>query len=256
MEIELTGLLPRTIRVAVDGRAARGGRLRGRAAPTTTIRMDGLQFTRLCGGRPMFDALPPDIEFDGDAEVGQRIVEHLNYVIPVSSHCRARSPTHASALIGSSGDSRPAPVRRYRRRPAAPGRREPDRAVPPPAEDPGGRVGSRGTNCGATRRSRRPLRRRARLNPYQPSPYFGDPPQRRVTVAAQNHRDTCRFRRGLGFTRTLSKSANSPWERCDIAAPQPDGSRPTYSAVRAASALERHPEGVEFLPGPADSHPE
>src|SRR6185312_13604963 len=41
VEIELTGLLPRTIRVAVDGRAAVVDDFGG-AAPTTTIRMDGL----------------------------------------------------------------------------------------------------------------------------------------------------------------------------------------------------------------------
>ena len=78
--IELTGPLARTIRVAVDGRAAVVDDFGG-ADPTTVIRLDAVQFTRLCGGRPMFDALPADIAYDGDAEVGQRIVEHLNYVI-------------------------------------------------------------------------------------------------------------------------------------------------------------------------------
>jgi uncharacterized protein (TIGR03083 family) len=78
--IELTGPLARTIRVAVEGRAAVVDDFAG-ADPTTVIRLDAVQFTRLCGGRPMFDALPLDIAFDGDAEVGHRIVEHLNYVI-------------------------------------------------------------------------------------------------------------------------------------------------------------------------------
>ena len=52
-----------------------------RAAPTTVIRLDGLQFTRLCGGRPLGDDRPRDVEFEGDAEVGQRIVDNMAYVI-------------------------------------------------------------------------------------------------------------------------------------------------------------------------------
>ena len=48
--IELTGPLKRTIRVAVEGR----GRVVedfGGQEPTSTIRLDGLLFTRLAGGR-------------------------------------------------------------------------------------------------------------------------------------------------------------------------------------------------------------
>ncbi len=86
--IELTGPLARSIRVSVDGRArvvddfgglgappARGGE------PTATIRLDALQFTRLCGGRPMSAARAQDIELGGDRDVAARIVEHLNFVI-------------------------------------------------------------------------------------------------------------------------------------------------------------------------------
>jgi uncharacterized protein (TIGR03083 family) len=76
---ELTGPLARTIRVAVDGRASLVDEFEG--APTTVIRLDGLQFTRLCGGRPLGDDRPRDVEFEGDAEVGQRIVDHMAYVI-------------------------------------------------------------------------------------------------------------------------------------------------------------------------------
>jgi uncharacterized protein (TIGR03083 family) len=76
---ELTGPMARTIRVAVDGRAAVVDAFAD--APTTVIRLDGLQFTRLCGGRPLGDDRPGGIEFDGDAEVGRRIVDHLAYVI-------------------------------------------------------------------------------------------------------------------------------------------------------------------------------
>jgi uncharacterized protein (TIGR03083 family) len=77
--LELTGPLARTLRVAVDGRAALVDDFGG-ATPTTVIRLDGLQFTRVCGGRPMGTDRPPAIEFDGDAEVGQRIVDNLAYV--------------------------------------------------------------------------------------------------------------------------------------------------------------------------------
>jgi uncharacterized protein (TIGR03083 family) len=75
--IELTGPLARTIRVAVDDRArvvdAFGG-----VEPTSTIRLDGLLFTRLAGGRTD-DATGVDL--GGDEEVGARIVERLNFVI-------------------------------------------------------------------------------------------------------------------------------------------------------------------------------
>jgi uncharacterized protein (TIGR03083 family) len=77
VEIELTGLLPRTIRVAVDGRAAVVDDFGG-ATPTTTIRMDGVQFTRRCGGRTVGQ---DDVDYGGDQEVGRRIVENLAYVI-------------------------------------------------------------------------------------------------------------------------------------------------------------------------------
>lgn len=78
--IELTGPLQRTISVAVDGRARLVDDFGG-AEPTTTITVDGLQFTRLCGGRPMTTARPQDIGYGGDEEVGRRIVANLNYVI-------------------------------------------------------------------------------------------------------------------------------------------------------------------------------
>lgn len=82
--IELTGPLARTIRVA--GKGGDRGRAAlvsdfGGAEPTTAIRLDGWQFTRLCGGRPLGTVRPIGIEYSGDAEVGRRIVEHLGYVI-------------------------------------------------------------------------------------------------------------------------------------------------------------------------------
>jgi hypothetical protein len=49
--------------------------------PTVTIQLDGLQFTRLSGGRPMSSARAQDIELSGDKGVASRVVEHLNFVI-------------------------------------------------------------------------------------------------------------------------------------------------------------------------------
>jgi len=80
VELELTGPLSRTIRVAVDGRARLVDDF-GEVDATTVVRLDGLQFTRLGGGRPLATARSTAIEFDGDAEVGQRIVDNLAYVI-------------------------------------------------------------------------------------------------------------------------------------------------------------------------------
>ncbi len=77
--LELTGPLARTLRVTVDGRASLVDDFGG-ATPTTVIRLDALQFTRVCGGRPMGTDRPTTIEFEGDAEVGQRIVDNLAYV--------------------------------------------------------------------------------------------------------------------------------------------------------------------------------
>ena len=73
----LTGPLERTIRVAVDGRAAVVEDFGG-AEPTATITLDGLQFTRLCGGRQVGAG---DVEYGGDVELGKRVVANLDYVI-------------------------------------------------------------------------------------------------------------------------------------------------------------------------------
>ncbi|OIN80423.1 maleylpyruvate isomerase family mycothiol-dependent enzyme [Mycobacterium malmoense] len=77
---ELTGPLARSIRVSVDGRAHLVDDFGG-LEPTVTIRLDGLQFTRLAGGRPMSPARARDVELGGDKGVATRIVEHLNFVI-------------------------------------------------------------------------------------------------------------------------------------------------------------------------------
>jgi uncharacterized protein (TIGR03083 family) len=76
--IELTGPLARTIRVAVDGRAQLVDDFGGQQ-PTATIRLDGVLFTRLAGGRAEPGA--GGVQLSGDQEVASRIVEHLNYTI-------------------------------------------------------------------------------------------------------------------------------------------------------------------------------
>jgi uncharacterized protein (TIGR03083 family) len=77
---ELTGPLARRIHVNVDGRARLVDDFDGQQ-PTVTIQLDGLQFTRLSGGRPMSSARAQDIELSGDKGVASRVVEHLNFVI-------------------------------------------------------------------------------------------------------------------------------------------------------------------------------
>jgi hypothetical protein len=47
----------------------------------TVVTLDGLQFTRLAGGRGLVSYRPADIDYSGDAVVGKRIVENLAYVI-------------------------------------------------------------------------------------------------------------------------------------------------------------------------------
>ncbi|SPM28270.1 maleylpyruvate isomerase family mycothiol-dependent enzyme [Mycobacterium terramassiliense] len=77
---ELTGPVAREIRVNVDGRAQLVDDFGG-GEPTATIRLDGLQFTRLSGGRPMSPARAQDIELGGDQDVAAQVVENLNFVI-------------------------------------------------------------------------------------------------------------------------------------------------------------------------------
>ncbi|MCV7089448.1 maleylpyruvate isomerase family mycothiol-dependent enzyme [Mycobacterium interjectum] len=77
---ELTGPVARDIRVNVDGRAQLVDDFGGQQ-PTATIRLDGLQFTRLSGGRPMSPARDRDIELGGDKDVATQVVENLNFVI-------------------------------------------------------------------------------------------------------------------------------------------------------------------------------
>jgi len=80
VELNLTGPLARTIRVAIDGRAALVDDFADRQ-PTAAITVDGRQFVRLAGGRPMTGHAPQAVEYGGDEAVGARIVENLAYVI-------------------------------------------------------------------------------------------------------------------------------------------------------------------------------
>ncbi|OBI20864.1 hypothetical protein A5712_17255 [Mycobacterium sp. E2327] len=77
---ELTGPVARDIRVSVDGRAQLVEDFGGQQ-PTATIRLDGLQFTRLSGGRPMCPARVQDVALCGDKELAAQVVENLNFVI-------------------------------------------------------------------------------------------------------------------------------------------------------------------------------
>lgn len=80
VRIELTGPLAWTINVAVGGRGQVVEDFGG-DEPTATIQLDGLLFTRLAGGRTALARHEDAITYGGDEAVGQRIVEHLNYVI-------------------------------------------------------------------------------------------------------------------------------------------------------------------------------
>jgi uncharacterized protein (TIGR03083 family) len=80
VQITLTGPVAREIRVSVDGRAALVEDFGG-AEPTIGIALDGLQFTRLAGGRPLMAGRTDGIDYAGDTAAGARIIENLNYVI-------------------------------------------------------------------------------------------------------------------------------------------------------------------------------
>ena len=77
---DLTGPLASSIRVSVDGRAQVVDDFGGQQ-PTASIRLDGLQFTRLAGGRPLCPARAQDVELGGDNDLAAHIVENLNFVI-------------------------------------------------------------------------------------------------------------------------------------------------------------------------------
>jgi uncharacterized protein (TIGR03083 family) len=75
--VELTGPVRRTLHVVVDGRARLVGEL-DRPATTTVSLSSGL-FVRLAGGRVDPAGHLPEIGIAGDAELGRRLVENLNF---------------------------------------------------------------------------------------------------------------------------------------------------------------------------------
>ena len=79
IEVQLTGPLQRTIRVEVE----KHGRVVDRfgAAPTATIQLDGMLFTRLIGGRCTAADYPGAIQLRGDTTVAQRIVDRWKFVM-------------------------------------------------------------------------------------------------------------------------------------------------------------------------------
>lgn len=76
---ELTGQAPRMVHVLVDGRAKQVPGLTDPA--TVTIRLDVGLFARLGGGRTRAAEHRDAIALDGDAELGERIVDNLTYTI-------------------------------------------------------------------------------------------------------------------------------------------------------------------------------
>ena len=196
--------------MAVDGRATVVDDFGG-ADPTTVIRLDALQFTRLCGGRSLPAARPAEIGFDGDAEVGQRIVENLNYVIYA---CHRRNPLprkitdpclcpdgivrgtgdqhqFVDTEVGQSHDIAGHRIPKCHREPKVVG-------VAPAARH---RLRSNDVQPAASSTS-------AMLNPYQPSPHAAT---RRNAASLLPPSTTGIWRlRGLGLMRTLSNATNSP----------------------------------------------
>ncbi|MGW0036161.1 maleylpyruvate isomerase family mycothiol-dependent enzyme [Gordonia sp. NPDC003376] len=78
--IEVTGVAPRTVRIAVDGRAGLVDTFPGGdATADVTLTVDGVDLARLAGGRSSAD--PASVTVTGDAELAATIVGTLNYTI-------------------------------------------------------------------------------------------------------------------------------------------------------------------------------
>lgn len=78
LELHIEGPAPRTVAVAVDGRARLVDDFDG-AEATVTIRLGAPEFRRLIGGR--IDASEATVTITGDESVGEKIVANLGYVI-------------------------------------------------------------------------------------------------------------------------------------------------------------------------------
>ncbi len=80
MRIDLTGLLPRTYLVTVDGRAAVVDSLDGE--PTVGIELSSARFLRLTGGRHDKGVATDDgVRVTGDQELGDRLVANMSFTI-------------------------------------------------------------------------------------------------------------------------------------------------------------------------------
>jgi uncharacterized protein (TIGR03083 family) len=80
VRIELTGPVPRTYLVQVDGRAAVVEALDG--GPTVGIELPAMRYLRLTGGRHDAGVDPEDaVRFTGDRELGARLVANLSFTI-------------------------------------------------------------------------------------------------------------------------------------------------------------------------------
>ena len=77
---DITGLSPRTVRIAVGDRAGIVDEFDGGDdAADVRIRLDATNLARFAGGRR--DADPSAVELDGDQALGQAILSRMNYVI-------------------------------------------------------------------------------------------------------------------------------------------------------------------------------
>jgi uncharacterized protein (TIGR03083 family) len=77
--IELTGPAPATHHIAVEGRAALVDSLPGPA--TVVVRLSSNLFARLAGGRTPASARLGEITFEGDTDLGTRVVHALPFTI-------------------------------------------------------------------------------------------------------------------------------------------------------------------------------
>ncbi len=80
VRVDLTGPVPRTYLVQVDGRAAVVEALDGE--PTVGIELSATRFLRLTGGRHDIGVEPTDgVRIAGDRELGDRLVANLSFTI-------------------------------------------------------------------------------------------------------------------------------------------------------------------------------
>ena len=80
VRFEITGLAPRDVRIAVDGRATLVESFAdGDDAADLTLRVDGVELARLVGGRR--DADPGAVEVIGDEALAKAVIDRLDYVI-------------------------------------------------------------------------------------------------------------------------------------------------------------------------------